>query len=282
MVKPAREIIGVIHLPRLPSIVYNPGVGVDEIIGKAVEEAKILDELGYTGVIVENYGDYPYPKRTIDPLTLSVIAIIAREIVRNTGLKVGLNILRNSGREAYAIAIASGARFIRVNSLIETIASDSGIIEPEAPRLKPLILNYPGVEIYADILVKHASSLRTGLSIIESTSIVLSKGSLEEYLQELIGDYIDRGKASKLVVTGLRTGLTPPLNHVRLIKRYSPIPVIVGSGVTLDNAIEVLRECDGAIIGSYIKTNGKAGNPLDKDRARRLIEKIQSEYRITR
>ncbi|MEM4718071.1 MAG: BtpA/SgcQ family protein, partial [Desulfurococcaceae archaeon] len=113
------------HLPRLPSINYKPEVDLDELIEQAVYESKVLDDLGYTGVIVENYGDYPYSKRVVDPLILSSMSIITREVVRNPGFKVGVNLLRNSGREAYAIAVTTKARFIRVNTLVDTILSDS-------------------------------------------------------------------------------------------------------------------------------------------------------------
>jgi len=136
-----KEIIAVIHLPRLPSIsIY---ADLNSIIDYAVKEARLLEELGYSGVIVENYGDAPYYKRVRDPLTLCSMTSIVREVVRTTSLKVGVNLLRNSGREAYSVAVASGARFIRVNALVETVVSDSGVIEPEAPRLKPLRANYP-------------------------------------------------------------------------------------------------------------------------------------------
>ncbi|MEM4718002.1 MAG: BtpA/SgcQ family protein, partial [Desulfurococcaceae archaeon] len=200
--------------------------------------------------------------------------------VRNTGFKVGVNLLRNSGREAYAIAVTTKARFIRVNTLVDTILSDSGIIEPEAPRLKPIVHNYPGIEIYADILVKHATSPRPVLGFIESSSMILSRGAPEEYLRDLIDDYVERGRASTLVVTGLRTGEPLPFHLVRLVKRYSSIPVLVGSGVSAENIKTILREVDGVIVGSFVKRDGKAGNQVDPERARSLIQRAMSESRI--
>jgi len=269
-----KEVIGVIHLPRLPSIYRY--VDVNNIIEYATREAKLLEELGYSGVIVENYGDFPYSKRIRDPVTLCAMTTIVREVVKSSSLKVGVNMLRNSGREAYSVAIVSGARFIRVNALVETIISDSGIIEPDAPRLKPLKLNYPGIEVYADILVKHASSLRFSLSILEAESTIAKKSDiLEDYYKELIEEYVERGKASALVVTGLKTGEPPPLRLLEVTKKYSPIPVLAGSGITPENIKNILKIVDGVIVGSFIKTNGKAGNPTDPDRAKLLMAKIR-------
>ncbi|MEM1639761.1 MAG: BtpA/SgcQ family protein [Desulfurococcaceae archaeon] len=272
-----KEVIGVIHLPRLPRVNTRVETPIEHIIEKSILESKQLDELGYTGVILENFGDAPFNKRVLDPLAIAYMSIITREVVKNTSLKVGVNLLRNSGREAYSIAIAAGAKFIRVNALVETIVSDSGIIEPEAPRLSVVRMNYPGVEVYADILVKHAASFRSSLGITEALNPVLSKGSIEDYLRELIDEYVERGKANALIVTGLKTGEPPPIRLIQIIKKYSPIPVMVGSGVTIDNLENILKYSDGIIVGSYIRKNGKAGNPLDPIRAKQLILKIR-EY----
>jgi len=269
------EVIGVIHLPRLPRTTIPNTVDPGEIIENAVKEASTLCSLGYDGVIVENYGDAPFEKIVSDPLTLSFMTVVVREVVKSVNCRVGVNLLRNSGLEAYSIAVATRAHFIRVNALVETIISDSGLIEPEAPRLRNVRINHPGVKVYADILVKHATSLRTGLGFIEATIPGVSKGTIEDYLRDLIEEYVYRGGADALIVTGLKTGEPPPLDLVKLVKKHSPIPVLVGSGVTLENIDQVLKHSDGVIVGSYIKQNGKAGNPLDQQRAKVFIEKIR-------
>jgi membrane complex biogenesis BtpA family protein len=268
------EVFGVIHLPGLPRTSHVYKSSLDQLVENAVLEAKTLSSLGYTGVIVENYGDAPFEARVQDPLALSTMAIIVHEVVENTGFKVGVNLLRNSGFEAYSIAVASKAKFIRVNALVEPIVSDSGVIEPDASRLRSVRINYPGVEVYADIFVKHAAGLRTSLSLIESSSII-SKASTEDYVRELVEEYVERGKADALIVTGIKTGEAPPLNLVSLVKKYSPIPVLVGSGVTVENISKVVEVADGVIVGSYIKKNGKAGNPLDTARAEAFIKKLR-------
>jgi predicted TIM-barrel enzyme len=136
-------VIGTILLPRLLYIDSKAEHDLEEIIGRAVSEAWLLEQLGYDAVMIENYGDHLYRKRVLDPLAISFMSIVVRSIVKTALIEVGVNMLRNSAREAYSIAVASGARFIRVNSLVETIVSDSGIIEPEAPRLSSIRRNYP-------------------------------------------------------------------------------------------------------------------------------------------
>jgi len=271
-------VIATIHLPRLPYIGSRSEHRVEELAERASSEARALEELGYSAAIVENYGDAPYSKRVLDPLAISSMAVIVREVVRSTSLEVGVNMLRNSGREAYSIAVASGARFIRVNSLLEVIVSDSGIIEPEAPRLATVRRNHPGVKVYADISVKHAYSLSLALINLEAQSPTTrrSGGSVEDYLGELVLDYVERGGADSIIVTGLRTGEPPPIGLLKAVKARSPVPVLVGSGATPDNIAALAKHSDGVIVGSYIRAGGRAGNPLDLERARRFIEAVRS------
>lgn len=162
----------------------------------------------FTGVIVENFSDAPYRKRVRDPLALASIAVVVREVVKSVSIDVGVNILRNSGLEAYPVALAAGARFIRVNALAETVITDSGILEPEAPRLKSVRANYPGIRVYADVLVKHGRSLPYAAAVVESTATGVPP---ESYVRNLVLDYIERASADALVVTGERTGEPPQL-----------------------------------------------------------------------
>ena len=261
------EVIGVVHLPRLPYVNERVDFDLNALLERVLREVSILEGLGYDGVIIENYGDSPYPKRVRDPLALSVMAVVVREAVKSTRMRVGVNVLRNSGREAYAIAVATGARFIRVNALTETIVSDSGIIEPEAPRLRALRYNYKGVEVYADILVKHAGSL----TLLAGSLPGKARGGETEVLREIVADAVERGGADKIVVTGYRTGEAPDPEFVRKIREVSPRPLILGSGATPENIGIYKKHVDGVIVGSFIRAGGRAGNPLDEDRARAFI-----------
>ena len=267
-------LVGVIHLPRLPSTHYVGEVGVEEVVERAVKESRILEELGYGGIIVENFGDAPFLKRVRDPLTLAAFTVVAREVVKSVRIDVGINLLRNSGLEAYSVALATGAKFIRVNSLVETLLTDSGVVGPEAPRLRNVRFNYPGVKIFADIVCKHGSSL----SYLAYREQSLVKGGTEP-LEDLVADAVERGRADALVVTGTRTGEEPDVEFLSKVKSVSPVPVLVGSGATPENLEVLLRRADGVIVGSYIKADGKAGNPVDFERARRFVNKFNEVIR---
>ncbi|MEM1665615.1 MAG: BtpA/SgcQ family protein [Zestosphaera sp.] len=270
-------LIGVIHLPRLPSTNYASEVKVEDILERATRESKLLEELGFSGVIVENFGDSPFLKRVKDPLTLATFTVITREVVKSVSIDVGVNLLRNSGLEAYSVALATGAKFIRVNSLTETLLTDSGIIEPEAPRLRNVRFNHPGIKVYADILCKHGASL-SYLAYREHNLIRSSR----EAIKELVADAVERGGADALIVTGARTGEEPSVEFLSKVKSISPVPVIVGSGARPENLELLLKVSDGVIVGSFIKIDGKAGNPVDAERARQFINKFNEVTRTLR
>ncbi len=128
-----KPIIGMIHLMPLPGSPLFKG-DFDEILDQALRDARALEEGGVDGVIVENLGDKPYP-RTAGRITVAAMAVIVREVVKEIGIPVGVNVLRNDGLASVAIAKVTGASFIRVNVFIDTVISESGILDPIAPRL---------------------------------------------------------------------------------------------------------------------------------------------------
>jgi len=264
--------IAVVHLPPLPG---SPGFcggrrDFESIVEFAVREARVLEECGADAVLIENFGDKPFEKRVSDPVTTASMAVIVREVVKSVSIPVGVNILRNSAIEALAVAMASGARFVRVNAFVETLATDSGIIEPAAPSIARYLARHRGlgseIAILADVLCKHATPIAFPAWV----------SSLEEYLDAVVRDAVERGGANALIVTGRRTGEPPSPRLVEAVKeRARETPVLLGSGATPENLPKFLRVCDGVIVGSYVKVGGGAGNPTDPERARKFFSELR-------
>ena len=61
-----------------------------------------------------------------------------------------------------------------------------------------------------------------------------------------------------------------------MVKKYSARPVLIGSGSNPGNLKMLMSIADGAIVGSYIKKDGRAGNPLDPERARTYISMFKN------
>ncbi|RLE58009.1 MAG: hypothetical protein DRJ40_02050 [Thermoprotei archaeon] len=254
-----KPVIGVIHLPPLPGSSRYRGESVEGIVEFAVSEARKLVEGGVDGLIVENYGDYPFAKRCSSPLTIASMAVVVREVVKEVAVPVGVNLLRNSGPEALAIAYACGAKFIRVNAYTDVLATDQGILEPVAYEIEFLrsYLRNCSVRVFADVHCKHGKPLYPE-SIEESALVAVS-----------------RGCADAVIVTGLRTGCEPSLDDVVRVRSVVSVPVIVGSGMRIDNVARFFRYVDGFIVGTYFKVDGVTTNPVDVERVRKFMNVIR-------
>ncbi|QGR19631.1 BtpA/SgcQ family protein [Stygiolobus azoricus] len=253
-------IIGMIHLPPLPGSPFNK-LSLDDIVEYAINEARKLEEAGVDGVIVENLGDYPFFKDSdIPPITVASMSVIVREVRRNSKLKaVGVNVLRNGCVQAFSIAHVTGSQFIRCNVFIGAYVTDQGIIEGKAAevlRLKKFLNS--NVMIAADIHVKHAYPLY-------NLPIELAAQDLAE-----------RGGVDAVIVSGQRSNIPPELEKARKVKENVNLPVVIGSGISLDNFRSYCKVADGLIIGEKdFKEGGIIGGPSKKEAYEILVKECK-------
>ena len=111
-----------------------------------------------------------------------------------------------------------------------------------------------GVRIFADIKKKHSSH-----AITADVDIPGAAKTAEFCL------------ADGLVVTGESTGRQAAPDEVRDAAAAVSIPVLVGSGVTIDN-IDRYPTATGFIVGSAVKRGGDWREPLDADQAKALAD----------
>ncbi len=251
------SLIGMVHLPALPGA-PNSTLSMDAVVRKAVDEAKLLAQNGFDAIIVENFGDAPFAADAVPPETTAAMAVALDHVVRAVEVPVGVNVLRNDGKAALAIAASTGAAFIRVNILSGTYATDQGLITGAAHEL----LRYrsrvaPNVKIAADIHVKHATP-------ISQPDIALAA---EETAY--------RAGADALIVSGAATGLPADPNHVvRVQSAVKDIPIWIGSGVTPETVGEFLRAKCGVIVGTCLKRDNETTAPIDKRRLRAFVRAV--------
>jgi membrane complex biogenesis BtpA family protein len=177
-------------------------------------------------------------------------------------LPLGINVLRNDGRSALAVAHASGARFIRVNVLCGARVTDQGLLEGIAHDLlrdRAMLKAEQSVRIFADVDVKHSAPLAARPLEVE------------------VSDTVHRGLADALIVSGSGTGLATDPGHVAAAKTAArgAAPVFVGSGVTFETLAAYLPHADGFIIGSAFKRGGDASQPVEAGRVRELMGRLR-------
>ena len=147
------KVYGVVHLKSLPGSPSNR-LSIDEIIDAAQEDVNSLVYGGVDGIIIENFGDTPFVKNDISKRTLASFTTVVENLSIERDIKVGINVLRNDGFAALAIAEATKSQFVRINVLNNTMFTDQGVIEGDAHGINQFKSNLNSyVEIYADVFV---------------------------------------------------------------------------------------------------------------------------------
>ncbi|HSR34119.1 MAG TPA: BtpA/SgcQ family protein [Anaerolineae bacterium] len=256
-----KPIIGMVHLWPLPGAPGYEGYGMDTILDHAQRDAEMLLEGGVDGLIVENMWDLPYYVGTDVQLeSITSQAVVARKIVEMVDVPVGVNVIHNGWQAELAIAVAAGLDFIRVCILTGARLWDTGDLDQGAAanllrRRKELGME--GVKLFADVDKKH--------------SVPFPGLDLETHIE-----WTEFYRADALIVSGRMTGDAPSLDKVRRAKELATRPILMGSGTRTENITDFLQYADGAIVGSSLKVDGVAENPVDVERVRRYMAKVRA------
>jgi hypothetical protein len=252
-------IIGVVHaLPLRGSPRFG---GSDQaVLAHVLGDAERLTSGGAAALLLENFGDAPFYPDRVPPIVVAQMTKLACEVRRRFSVPLGINLLRNDAKGALAIAIASGATFIRVNVLGGARLTDQGIIQGEACELLRERAAYGAheIRIFADVDVKHSAPLAP------------------RPLAEEVRDLVERCGADAVIVSGPRTGQAASADEVRTVKSAAgKAPVLLGSGITTAN-LGLYADCaDGFIVGTSLKEGGDVARPVDVRRVRELVEAVR-------
>ena len=248
-----------IHLKPLPGT-PNSQKGVNYIIREAIQEADALQKAGIDGLIIENMHDIPYLNRSVGPEITSIMSIVGYEVKNLTGLPCGIQILAGANKEALAAAHSAGLDFIRAEGYVFAHIADEGIMESSAGDL----LRYrkqigaDQVDIFTDVKKKHCSHAITG----DMSCTEMAKAA--EFFQ-----------SDGVIITGHSTGQAADAEELKEVYSQLSIPVLVGSGITINNLESYLSFADALIVGSYFKKGGNWQNELDYQKVERFMDIVK-------
>ncbi|GAA3749120.1 BtpA/SgcQ family protein [Spinactinospora alkalitolerans] len=253
-------IIGAVHLPPLPGSPHYRGRSLDEISRFAIEEAAAYHANGCHGVIVENHWDIPFLKPGEHGYeTAAAMAVVTARVRESAAADpaggVGVSVLSNAAECSIASAHAAGAGFVRVNQWANAYVANEGIIEGRAARATRYRhrIGAEGVRVFADVHVKHGSHA------------IVADRTLAEQTED--AEFFD---ADVLIATGSRTGDAASPDEVEGIKAHTRLPVVIGSGIDADNIGGLLPACDGVIVASSLKDNGRWWGRVAPEKVRAL------------
>ncbi|MCK4342316.1 MAG: BtpA/SgcQ family protein [Phycisphaerae bacterium] len=284
-----KPVIGMLHLPPL---VGAPRCDADLTVvrERLLRDAEALVTGGVHGLMLENFGDTPFYPGRVPASVVAQMTHLAGEVRRQCDLPLGINVLRNDGRSALAIAHAVGGDFIRVNILCGARVTDQGVIQGIAHRLlrDRTRLQARHIKILADVDVKHSAPLGpasvphpvqgpaeqahgTGWG---TPALGTGWGTLRS-IEDEVADTLQRGGADAVIVSGGGTGRPAAVEQVRRVKAAAgDAPILVGSGVTPESIRDYLPHADGFIVGTALKVDGRVTNSVDPARVRAFVQAL--------
>lgn len=261
-----KPVIGVIHLKALPGAPRYDGQPMRDVFAAAVCDARALADGGVDGIMVENASDMPFSRpEDIGPATVAALTAACAEVRGAVEIPLGITCVANGVMPALAVAKATGARWVRANQWVNAYVANEGLLNgpaPQAMRYRAAI-GAKDVKILVDVHVKFgAHAITADRSISE---------------QATDAEWFD---ADVLIATGTRTGSPTQAEEVNEVRQGTNLPVVVGSGLGLDQVDALLGVADGAIVGQWLKEDGLWWNPVDPHRVERLmaaVERIRSD-----
>jgi membrane complex biogenesis BtpA family protein len=251
-------LIAMLHVPALPGT-PNASLSIPEITKHVLAEAKTYTDHGIRSLMIENMHDVPYLRRdAVGPeITASMTAVACALRQQHPDFTIGIQILAGANKQALAVAHAASLNFIRAEGFVFAHVADEGIIESDAAELLRYrkFIGAEHVQILTDIKKKHSShALTADLDIAECAKAA-------EYFQ-----------SDGIIITGTHTGSEPDLAELESVASSTKLPIIIGSGLTPENAVNLMQHAQSAIVGSYFKKDGHWKNSICIDRIQSLIK----------
>jgi predicted TIM-barrel enzyme len=220
------------------------------------DELTIFEEEDVDGYIIENYGGGMEEVRK----GLQMI----EEFDKFDSMYKGINILPNNFELAYALAATYKLDFIQLDyiaGVYENSRNPNQPIKLDRDNFKRFRDRFPDIKILGGVHPKYYVPVKGSSLMVDL-----------ENAQDL---------CDAIVVTGAGTGKETPIDKIRDFKGFvgNNLPIIIGAGLDEFNVEEQLAEADGAIVGSYLKTNGQATGKIERDRVRDFMAKV-NKHRV--
>jgi len=255
-----KPVIGMVHLPPLPGAVGYTGYPVQEIIDFALKDAATLVENGVDGLMVENMWNIPWAVgMETSPEEMCAQAVSTAEVIKSVNVPVGVNVVHNGARVCLGIAIAAGAKFMRICLLTGAAVWDTGEFTQGCARdlLSARKLNQAEhIKIFCDVDKKH--------------SVRFPGIDLETHIE-----WTEFFLADAMIITGRMTGSAPDLEKVIKAKKLAKgRPILMGSGMTAENVADFMKVADGCIVGFGMKDAGHPYRPVNPDNVKRFMDAV--------
>lgn len=227
------------HLP--PSLGYAAFPGTSAALELLKRDLDALAQGGIDGVLLENDNDKPHTI-LVSKAQVAWLALACDCAKRMLDVPIGVGVQRMDAEATIAVAAACELEFVRLDVFVDTVIMQGEEVrgDPASVRALRTQLGAESTELWTDVHVKHAELLG----------------------REPIGDAAERAAregSAAILVSGDRTGEPPRNDDLRAVKTAlaGRARVVVGSGLTPENAASLAHVSDAAVVGTCLKTGDR-------------------------
>ena len=251
-----KKVIGMVHLLPLPANAAYKG-DKNEIIDKALEDARKLIDCSVDAIMLENFNDWPQYADEIPMESYTLMTSVASKIRDLCPLPFGINIEMNAWYQEWIMAWAVNADFIRFEAFVDNRAGSFGYIPACSTPLSKAMKDYP-----ADIL------LLTDVHTQETY------GNPEVPIKELAHNAINHDSNAIILTENDQCKRITVEDVKEMREEIGDFPIIVGSGVKKENVLDYLEYADAVIVGRGFKT----GDHIDTKLVNDFMAVVRSKY----
>ncbi|HJB54414.1 BtpA/SgcQ family protein [Olsenella sp. An188] len=241
----------------MPGSYRNDGMGIDEVVERALAEAQMLADNGFDGYIIQNRNDAPVLQRA-NVETIAYMTRVALELRRAFPQLIQGILVNWDGEASLAVADAAGSDFIRVEHTYTSVeVGYAGLMHAQCVDVLALKKRLGSkVPVFADVQEVHYEQL-CGKSVVDNA-----------------WDTVMNAFADGLFVGG--HSLAESMELVRAVRARlgDEVPIFLSSGSTGENVKEILSEYDGVSVGTWVK-DGNMRNPINPERARVFMDQVR-------
>jgi len=253
-----KPLIAMCHLRGLPGRPrHDAQAGMEGIYTALRADVLALQDAGVDGLLFCNEHDLPYSIGVGVEVAAAQAAVIGR-LHGELSVPFGVDLLWDP-KSALAVARATSGAFVR-EVFTGVFDSDMGLLAPDFGELAGYrhAIGGDDIAIFTNVTPEFSRSM-SGRPVAERARGAAFLG------------------ADALLISGPQAGAPVNLAELREAKESAgDVPVLANTGVTDQNAAEILATADGVIVGTHLKIDGSTWNAVDPERARRLVEIVRA------
>lgn len=254
-----KPVIGVLHMHAFPTDPkYNAEEGIQGALEAARKDLHAYQDGGIDGILFCNEYSIPYTSNVPD-VTIACMARIIGELKSEIRVPIGVTVAADA-MKGFDLAAAVQADFLR-GGLHGSHAGVYGLSSVD-----------PGA-IERHRYAVGCGNVKTMTAVIPEGTAQVAERSLEEVVKTLTFNL----NPDTLLIYSSNPGSSIDTSLVERVKKVTDTPVFASNGVKIETVKDILSVCDGAVVATGIKYDGKFYNPVDPQRVKDLMKNAKEQ-----